>query len=53
VGRFRSWYRIRQDEPDLSAELNVAALTAPLGTDLDRVYGDTVVSSLGDLSAPL
>lgn len=48
VGRFRSWYQTRQEEPDLYAEQDVADLSAPLDTYLERVYGDTAVSSQGE-----
>lgn len=48
VGRFRSWYQTRQEEPDLYAKQAVADLSQPLDGYLDRLYGDTAVSSQGE-----
>lgn len=52
VGRFRSWYQTRQEEPDLYAEQDVAELSEPLDHYLERVHADTAVSSQGE-SYPL
>lgn len=52
VGRFQSWYQTRQEEPDLYAEQAVADLSEPIEGYLDRIYGDTAVSSQGE-SYPL
>lgn len=52
VGRFRSWYQTRQEEPELYAEQAVADLEHPLDAYVDRLYGDTAVSSHGE-SYPL
>jgi len=49
VGRFQSWYQTRQEEPELYAEQAVADLDDPLETYLERVYGDTAVSSQGEV----
>jgi len=49
VGRFKSWYQTRQEEPELYAEQNVADLSEPLDFYLERVYGDTATSSQGEI----
>lgn len=49
VGRFRSWYQTRQEEPELYAEQNVADLSQPLDAYVDRIYGDTATSSHGEI----
>jgi len=52
VGRLRSWYRTRREEPQLYANPTMADLSEPLEFYLERVYGDTAVSSVGE-SYPL
>ena len=52
VGRFRSWYQTRQEEPELYADQEVADLDHDLDTYVGRLYGDTAVSSHGE-SYPL
>lgn len=52
VGRLHSWYRTRREEPELYADPTMADLGEPLGAYLERVYGDTAVSSVGE-SYPL
>ncbi|MFB6078020.1 MAG: amidohydrolase family protein [Halarchaeum sp.] len=48
VGRLRSWYRTRREEPELYANPTMADLSEPLDAYLDRIYGDTAVSSQGE-----
>ncbi len=52
IGRVRSWYRTRREEPELYANPEMADLSEPLEAYFDRVYGDTAVSSVGE-SYPL
>lgn len=52
VGRLHSWYRTRREEPELYADPTVADLEQPLEAYLERIYGDTAVSSVGE-SYPL
>lgn len=52
VGRVRSWYQTRQEEPELYTNPNLADLSEPLDAYFDRIYGDTAVSSQGE-SYPL
>lgn len=52
VGRLNSWYRTRREEPELYANPTMADLSEPLEFYLERVYGDTAVSSVGE-SYPL
>ena len=52
VGRFRSWYQTRREEPELYTNPTMADLSEPLDTYFERIYGDTAVSSLGE-SYPL
>ncbi len=49
VGRVRSWYRSRREEPDLYANPRMADLSEPLSAYFDRVYGDTAVSGTGEV----
>ena len=52
VGRVRSWYKTRREEPELYANPTMADLSEPLDAYFDRIYGDTAVSSQGE-SYPL
>lgn len=52
VGRLRSWYRTRREEPELYANPTMADLSEPLEVYFERVYADTAVSSVGE-SYPL
>ena len=48
VGRVRSWYQTRQEEPELYMNPAIADLSEPLDTYFERIYGDTAVSSQGE-----
>ena len=48
VGRLHSWYRTRREEPELYANPEMADLSEPLEYYLERVYGDTATSSVGE-----
>jgi len=48
VGRIRSWYQTRQEEPELYTNPALADLSEPLDSYFDRIYGDTAVSSQGE-----
>jgi len=48
VGRLRSWYRTRREEPELYDNPRMADLAEPLDAYFDRIYGDTAVSSNGE-----
>jgi len=48
VGRFKSWYRTRQEEPELYDNPRMADLSEPLDTYFERIYGDTAVSGDGE-----
>ncbi|WP_436348260.1 amidohydrolase family protein [Natronorubrum sp. FCH18a] len=48
IGRVRSWYQTRQEEPELYTNPDLADLSEPLDAYFDRVYGDTAVSSQGE-----
>lgn len=48
VGRVRSWYRTRREEPELYNNPVMANLSEPLDAYFDRIYGDTAVSSQGE-----
>ena len=48
VGRVRSWYQTRQEEPELYMNPAMADLSEPLNTYFERIYGDTAVSSQGE-----
>lgn len=48
VGRFKSWYRTRREEPELYDDPRMADLSKPLDAYFDRVYGDTAVSGEGE-----
>lgn len=52
IGRVRSWYQTRQEEPELYTNPSMADLSEPLDAYFDRIYGDTAVSSQGE-SYPL
>lgn len=48
VGRMRSWYQTRQEEPELYTNPELADLSQPLDAYFNRIYGDTAVSSQGE-----
>ena len=48
VGRVRSWYQTRREEPELYNNPEMADLSEPLDAYFDRIYGDTAVSSQGE-----
>lgn len=48
IGRIRSWYRSRQEEPELYTNPDTGDLSEPLDAYFDRVYGDTAVSTQGE-----
>ena len=48
VGRLKSWYRTRREEPALYDDPRMADLSEPLDHYFDRVYGDTAVSGEGE-----
>lgn len=48
VGRVRSWYQTRKEEPELYTNPNLYDLSEPLDAYFDRIYGDTAVSSQGE-----
>ncbi|MFA1610944.1 amidohydrolase family protein [Halobellus rubicundus] len=52
IGRIRSWYQTRKEEPELYQNPAMADLSEPLDAYFDRIYGDTAVSSQGE-SYPL
>ena len=52
IGRIRSWYQTRTEEPELYQNPAIADLSEPLDAYFDRIYGDTAVSSQGE-SYPL
>jgi len=52
IGRIRSWYQTRREEPELYQNPAMADLSEPLDAYFDRIYGDTAVSSQGE-SYPL
>jgi len=48
VGRVRSWYQTRREEPELYSNPEIYDLAEPLDAYFDRIYGDTAVSSQGE-----
>jgi aminocarboxymuconate-semialdehyde decarboxylase len=48
VGRVKSWYRTRREEPELYANPEMADLSQPLDAYFDRIHGDTAVSGEGE-----
>lgn len=48
VGRMRSWYQTRQQEPELYTNPELADLSQPLDAYFNRIYGDTAVSGQGE-----
>lgn len=48
VGRVKSWYLSRRQEPELYDDPTMADLSEPLEHYFDRIYGDTAVSTQGE-----
>lgn len=48
VGRVKSWYQTRIEEPELYQNPAMADLSKPLEAYFEQIYGDTAVSSQGE-----